>query len=141
MSISTKSSQSSTFKVNDLVTVVSQPENQFATILHHVGFIESIDGQTASFISLGEDGRAIGSGSVPLNCLSLCNDNQDLAARKQRYNAILLDCEKKLLTWNEYYKQKKYAALCKACKETGVTLDVAIKIFGICEEYLDELSP
>lgn len=56
-------------KINDIVRIASQPDNQTCSLVNTVGFIEELDEKTAIIQALNVDGTSSGGGSVPINCL------------------------------------------------------------------------
>lgn len=129
------------FKVNDLVSIVAQPNSsQMNSHIHMMGlsgYIEEIIGDYAQFVELREDGLG-GLGGVPLSCLKLENDNkrlQDLKqAKEERFLKLLQESSDRTRRHNDMRDK----AVDRAAKLTGVSTRNVMKIFEIYEEFNKE---
>ncbi len=129
--------------INDLVKVAKQPETG-PYIEGLLGFIEdlsSIDGiDYALFYSLGPEGSFKGSGSVPLQCLSLLSgDEKDKVAGWKKIRDDRIDnFIKNSNHFMNYCDRLKKKYLRKAFETVGVDFDIIRRSFVIFEEYIKE---
>ena len=124
------------FKVNDLVIITKQSPgiNSHIDMRGLQGFIEEIQGDVAQFQELNEKGYGGGGGGVPLDCLTLANDNPQLIAWKQAREERIAKNRKEAEERTKRFNQLKESYLQKAI-ELGVNRGTAEEIFKLSAEF------
>jgi hypothetical protein len=131
-------------QANDLVMVIKSPPHFYVNIAHEVGFIEEIqerDGvKYALFYALQPGGRCSGTGSVPLDCLKVINDNTLVQSLKKEYDAVQAEHLSMAISWSNKVNSMTNKAKERAENETGVSLRNIEKIFEIHEKLINEID-
>ena len=122
--------------VGDIVCVVRQPRNQFASIEGERGFIEEIKGEYANIQTLHLDGTTAGCGSVPLNCLKLDLDPRWHQA-KLKHEMRLSQYLEQMQAWSKRWENE----VARVAKLYGVSDDVALKIYQDLDRWQDQQRP
>jgi hypothetical protein len=113
------------FQNDDLVRIIHQPANQHVDLKGKVGLVE-IDAGPKEFVyvhCMDKDGRTTGQGSVPLDCLERCDDDEWVEAKRKCLETRKA-YEGTVYKWNSDLLDAKI----RVAEKVGVPVDVVIQV-------------
>jgi hypothetical protein len=126
------------FKIGDLVRIIKQPKDHMIhDLLGKRGYVDDINDNFIMFHELTADGRG-GAGGIPIDCIGLANNDQELISWKKEYDD---DCEayrKEGEARAERHRKLKEKYIKQACDETGVSMEIVAQIFELAQKYQDD---
>lgn len=125
-------------KIGDLVRIVKQPKDHLIRdLVGKRGYVEDMNDDYIVFHELRADGLG-GCGGIPIDCIELANDDQELLGwkkvRDDRFEAARKESEERTAR----YEKLKQKYLKEAHNKTDVDWIAVLDIFDLALKFQDE---